>query len=43
LDFRELKNILVFPKQVQFTSLEQSLYTLKDKYVQYPPLKTPRH
>ena len=31
LDFRELNNILVFPKQVQFTTLDKFLYVLKNK------------
>ena len=33
LDFRELNNILVFPKQVQFTTLDKFLNTLKNKVV----------
>ena len=33
LDFRELNKILVFPKQVQFTTLDKFLNTLKNKVV----------
>jgi len=33
LDFRELNNILVFPKQVQFVNIEKLLYKLKNKVV----------
>ena len=33
LDFRELNNVLVFPKQVQFVNLESLLYKLKNKVV----------
>ena len=33
LDYRELNNILVFPKQVQFTTLDKFLNTLKNKVV----------
>ena len=33
LDFRELNNVLVFPKQVQFTTLDKFLNTLKNKVV----------
>ena len=31
LDFRDLNKILVFPKQTQFTTLDQFLYKLKNK------------
>ena len=31
LDFKELNEILIFPKQVQFVNLETLLYTLKGK------------
>ena len=33
LDFRELNNILVFLKQVQFTTLDKFSSTLKNKVV----------
>ena len=33
LDFRELNDVLMFPKQTQFTTLDQFLYKLKNKYV----------
>ena len=32
-DFRDLNKILVFPKQSQFTTLDEFLYTLKGKVV----------
>ena len=33
LDFRDLNKILVFPKQCQFTTLDQFLHKLKNKVV----------